>query len=206
MSEMDWKAELRKTEREFSGLPPEPTAEEIRLWRIEEEAEQRRRDALNGAVGAWTRLLLVIALAAGLYFWPYARACGAGLDAFLGAEGAVVIGGVWVAWYSWRRLAARAHIASFVVALAGIAMIALEVLPRVGYAKPNPLQPATWVCAGGSASSGLAPITSWSGVGAAEAPALSGTGSSATYDTGARQPGPTMQLIPHHIPRSEGST
>jgi hypothetical protein len=149
VSEIDWKAELRKTEREFSGLPPEPTAEEIRLWRIEEQAEQRRRDALNGAVGAWTRLLLVIALAAGLYFWPYARACGAGLYAFLGAEGAVVIGGAWVAAYSWRRRAGRAHIASFIVLLVGIAMIALEVLPRVGYAKPNPIQPATWRCDAG---------------------------------------------------------
>ena len=151
MSEIDWKAELRRTEREFAGLPPEPTAEQIRLWRIEEEAERRRRDALNGAVGAWTRLLLVIALTAGLYFWPYPRACGAGLDAFLGAESAVVIGGAWVTAYSWRRRAGRAHIASFVLVLVGVAMIALEVLPRIGYAKPNPLQPAAWECAAGAA-------------------------------------------------------
>jgi hypothetical protein len=148
MSEIDWKAELRKTERQFSGLPPEPTAEDIRLWRIAEEDELRRRDALNGAVGAWTRLLLVISLTAGLYFWPYARTCGAGLYGFLGAEGAVVIGGAWVAVYSWRRRAGRAHIAAFAVLLVGIALICLEVLPRVGYARQNPIQPATWSCAG----------------------------------------------------------
>ena len=150
MSEIDWKTELRKTEREFSGLPPEPTAEDIRLWRIQEEAEQRRRSALNGAVGAWTRLLLVIALAAGLSFWPYARACGAGLYGFLAAECAVVIGGAWVAAYSWRRRAGRAHMASFVMLLVGIGMLALEVLPRVGYAKANPLQPPTWACVAGA--------------------------------------------------------
>lgn len=146
MSEINWKTELRKTEREFSGLPPEPTAEDIRLWRIQEEADQRRRSALNGAVGAWTRLLLVIALAAGLSFWPYARACGPGLYGFLSAECAVVIGGAWVAVYSWRRSAGRAHIAAFLILLVGIGMLALEVLPRVGYAKTNPLQPATWAC------------------------------------------------------------
>lgn len=150
MSEIDWKTELRKTEREFSGLPPEPTAEDIRLWRIQEEAEQRRRASLNSAVGAWTRLLLVVALAAGLSFWPYARACGLGLYGFLGAECAVVIGGAWVAVYSWRRRAGRAHIASFVMLLVGIGMLGLEVLPRVGYAKTNPLQPAAWACVEGS--------------------------------------------------------
>jgi hypothetical protein len=146
MSEIDWKAELRKTEREFAGLPPEPTAEEIRLWRIAEEEEQRRRDSLNGAVGAWTRLLLVVALAAGLYFWPYARDCGVGLYTFLGAEGAVVVGGVWVAVYSWRRRTGRAHMAAFVVLLVGVALVAVEVLPRVGYAKQNPIEPVTWGC------------------------------------------------------------
>ena len=148
MSEIDWKTELRKTEREFAGLPPEPTAEEIRLWRIAEEEEQRRRNALNGAVGAWTRLLLVVALAAALYFWPYARACGAGLYAYLGAEGAVAIGGAWVLAYSWRRRAGRAHAAAFVVLLAGIAMICLDVLPRIGYANQNPIQPLVWTCPG----------------------------------------------------------
>jgi hypothetical protein len=150
VSEIDWKTELRKTERQFSGLPPEPTAEDIRLWRIQEEEERRRRDALNSSVGAWTRLLLVIALAAGLSFWPYARSCGLGLYGFLGAESAVVIGAAWVAGYSWRRRAGRAHIASFMVLLAGIGMLGLEVLPRVGYAKTNPLQPATWPCDAGS--------------------------------------------------------
>ncbi|NUO37564.1 MAG: hypothetical protein HOQ31_03065, partial [Gemmatimonadaceae bacterium] len=98
----------------------------------------------------WTRLLLVVALAAGLSFWPYARACGLGLYGFLGAECAVVIGGAWVAVYSWRRRAGRAHIASFVMLLVGIGMLGLEVLPRVGYAKTNPLQPAAWACVEGS--------------------------------------------------------
>ena len=147
MSDIDWKTELRKVEREFSGLPPEPTAEQLREWRLAAEAEQRRRDELNGAVGAWTRLLLVVALAAGLYFWPYARRCGAGLFGFLGAESAVVLGGAWVAMYSWRRRAARAHVAAIATLLAGLTLVGLEVLPRVGYANPDPTRPAGWSCA-----------------------------------------------------------
>jgi hypothetical protein len=146
MSEINWKTELRKVDRQFSGLPPEPTAEDIRNWRITEEREQRQRDELNGAVGAWTRLFLVIALAAGLYFWPYARACGAGLYGFVAAEAAVAIGGAWVGVYSWRRRASRAHIAAFVIMLAGIVLVAMEVLPRVGYASPDPTRPG-WACA-----------------------------------------------------------
>jgi hypothetical protein len=147
MSDIDWKTELRKVEREFSGLPPEPTAEQLREWRLAAEAEQRRRDELNGAVGAWTRLFLVATLAAGLYFWPYARRCGPGLYGFIGAECAIVLGGAWVAVYSWRRCAARAHVAAFAILLAGLALLALEVLPRVGYAKPDPARPVEWRCA-----------------------------------------------------------
>lgn len=147
MSEINWKTELRKVEREFSGLPPEPTAEELREWRLASEAEQRRRDELNGAVGAWTRLFLVIALAAGLYFWPYARRCGPGLYGFVGAEAAVIVGGAWVAIYSWRRRAAWAHVAALLTLLGGLALVGLEVLPRIGYATPDPTRPAEWRCA-----------------------------------------------------------
>lgn len=148
MSEVDWKTELRKVEREFAGLPPEPTADELREWRLAEEREQRRRDELNGAVGAWTRLFLVVALAGALYFWPYARDCGGGLYAFLAAETAVVVGGLWVMIYSWQRRSPRAHAAAFGLGLLGIAMVSLEALPRVGYARSDPLHPPRWSCIG----------------------------------------------------------
>jgi hypothetical protein len=147
MTEIDWTTELRKVEREFAGLPPEPTAAEVREWRLEEERERRRRDEVNGAAGAWTRLMLVIALAGGLYFWPYARGCGVGLYAYLSAESAVVIGGMWVGIYSWRRRTPRAHATAFAMVVWGGAMLAMEVLPRVGYTPPDPAKPASWACA-----------------------------------------------------------
>lgn len=147
MSEIDWKTELRKVERQFDGLPPEPTAEELRAWRLAAESEQRRREELNGAAGAWTRLSLVIALVGGLFFWPYARVCGAGLSGFVGAEGTVIVGGIWVVMYSWRRRVPWAHSAAFVVVLVGVALMSLELLPRIGYAKPDPTRPTRWACA-----------------------------------------------------------
>jgi hypothetical protein len=148
MSEIDWKTELRKVEREFSGLPPEPTAEELREWRLAEEQEQRRRDEVNGAVAAWTRLFLVIALAGGLYFWPYARSCGAGLYGYVGAEVAVIVGGIWVAMYSWRRRTPWAHATAVLMLLVGVALVGAEVLPRTGYANPDPARPPQLSCPG----------------------------------------------------------
>lgn len=147
MTDIDWKSELRKVEREFEGLPPEPTPEELRAWRLAEEREQRRRDEVNGAFGAWTRLSLVVTLAGSLYYWPYGRACGPGLYGLMGAEALVVVGGVWVAAYSWRRRAARAHAAGFVLALAGAGLISMEVLPRIGYAPLDPSRSSGWACA-----------------------------------------------------------
>lgn len=147
MTEIDWKKELRKYDREFQGLPPEPTAADVRQARLTEEREQRRRDEASDAVGAWARLLLVAALAGALSFWPYARGCGVGLYGYLGAVGAVVVGGIWVGIYSWQRQAPRAHAAAFVMVLCAATLVAIEVLPRVGYAKPDPARPATWSCA-----------------------------------------------------------
>jgi hypothetical protein len=146
MTEIDWKAELRKYEREFDGLPPEPTAAELRDRRLAEDRAERRREEINGAAGAWLRLCLVIALAGAIRFWPYPRVCGMGLDVFLAAEGAVVLGGVWVAISAWRRRAAWAHALAIVVLLWGAGLISAELLPRVGYAKPDPARPASWAC------------------------------------------------------------
>ena len=147
MTDIDWKTELRRVERQFDGLPPEPTVEELRAWRLAEEREQRRREELNGAVGAWTRFFLVGTLAGALHYWPYGRSCGPGLNGLVGAQALVVVGGVWVAAYSWRRRAARPHAAGFVLALVGAGLIGMEVLPRMGYAKADPSRTASWACA-----------------------------------------------------------
>jgi hypothetical protein len=143
---IDWKAELRKYEREFDGLPPEPTPGEVRAQRLALVA-QREREARDGAAfAAWVRLLLVVALAGALPLWPYARECGAGLAFYATAESAIVIGGIWAAAFSWRERLGRTHSLALLTALWGLTLIASDVLPRVGYARVSAAHPAGWRC------------------------------------------------------------
>lgn len=150
MGEIDWNAELRKIEREFDGLPPTPSAAERRA---KQEAERR---AQHGATrrasgiseggetvaGAAGRLMLVLALAVAINFWPYARSCGMGLYVFLGAELALVLGALWTASYTWRGRLAKGHAVAMIVLLWAFVLVAAQVLPRVGYARAS----AAWTC------------------------------------------------------------
>ena len=79
-------------------------------------------------------------------FWPYVAQCGLGLAGYLGAVGMVVVSGVWTAVVSWRRRAAWAHVISLLLIMWGAALAALEVLPRVGYARASLDHPAVWTC------------------------------------------------------------
>ncbi len=96
--------------------------------------------------GIALRLTLVATLAGALVFWPYEARCGLGLAGYLAATGALVAGGVWSSVWSWRHRAPRAHVASLVLTLFGIALAGREVLPRVGYAQADPVR-AGWSCA-----------------------------------------------------------
>jgi hypothetical protein len=146
MSEIDWNAELRKVERQFDGLPPEKTPEERRAQRATDQLAQERRDQDAAAVGAWARLVLVALLVGTIQLWPYARECGAGLFVFVGAEAVIVAGGLWVAVYTWRGSLAKTHVLALTMALWGAALVSVEVLPRVGYAKVDPTHPPGWSC------------------------------------------------------------
>jgi putative flippase GtrA len=96
--------------------------------------------ALYGRIG------LSVALGVGMMFWPYDAKCGPGLALYLGAVASVVISGVWSAVWSWRHRAARLHVLSLLLVIWGLILGALDVLPRVGYAQPSLLHPATWSC------------------------------------------------------------
>ena len=78
-------------------------------------------------------------------FWPYASRCGPGLAGYLVAVGAVAVGGAWSAVWSWRHRAAKAHLLSLLLVLWGLSLAAIEVLPRVGYAKADPTR-SVWIC------------------------------------------------------------
>jgi hypothetical protein len=143
---IDWKAELRKYEREFDGLPPEPTPQEVRAQRLAAIAQKEREERDGAAFAAWMRLMLVVSLAAAIRLWPYPRACGMGLVFYLVAVAAIVIGGVWVAMYAWRYRLGRTHTLAFLMTLWGLGLVASETLPRTGYARPSAATPAQWGC------------------------------------------------------------
>ncbi len=142
MSENDWSTQLKKIEREFDGLPPEPTARTIKA---QTEAERRALQR-SATLGAAARLILVLALGGAIGLWPYARDCGGGLFTFIAVKAVLVAGGIWVASYAWSYRLARIHVLSLLVALSGLVLIAADVLPRTGYAAVELPNPPRWSC------------------------------------------------------------
>ena len=142
----DWSTKLKKIEREFQGLPPEPSPAFKKMQSEEERRAQERAKQRVAAIGAGARLILVFALFGALAVWPYENDCGSGLFGYLFAEAAIVAGGLWVAFTTWRARLPRLHAVSLLVVLVGLGLIATEVLPRNGYAKVDPKHPPAFSC------------------------------------------------------------
>jgi hypothetical protein len=98
------------------------------------------------AFGVFARLTLSVALGVGILLWPYQARCGFGLAAYLAAVTVVAVSGGWSAVWTWRHRAPKAHGLSLLLVAWGLALGAAEILPRIGYAKPDARHPATWVC------------------------------------------------------------
>jgi len=145
---MTWTTLLRRLEREFDGLPPRPSREDVRARLATERRTQERRDQRLTVLGAWVRVVLIAVLAAAIYFWPYPRACGLGLFAYLGVEGLIVAGGLWVFVWTWRARTGFAHAMASAIILWGCVLIGAQVLPRVGYAKVENPRAVQWSCVG----------------------------------------------------------
>jgi hypothetical protein len=146
MSEINWATELRKIEREYDGLPPEPTPAELTRKRAAERREQERLRDGALKVGAWGRAMLVITLATAINFWPYFRDCGVGLFAYVGAESMVVLSGLWLVVWTWYGRMARTHIFAAIMVLWGLALLADQALPRIGYARTESAASVGWFC------------------------------------------------------------
>ncbi len=93
-------------------------------------------------LGMWARTLLSLALAAGLWVWPWNRFCGMRLYWFLAAVGVLALTALWVMSVSWRRRSGLSHIVGLLLLGYSLWLGATEILPRVGYAKVN----RVWVC------------------------------------------------------------
>jgi hypothetical protein len=145
MPENDWSVQLKKIERQFEGLPPEPSPAMKKLQSEEERRAKERAQQRSAMFGAGARLVLVFALFAALVMWPYANSCGVGLFSYVGVEAVIIAGGLWVAVTTWRHRLPKMHAFSLLIVLVGIALITAEVLPRTGYAAVDPRNPPrTW--------------------------------------------------------------
>lgn len=147
----DWERELARIDRQLKDLSDEKLVGSV------EGAQPPARPAgapLAAPSGegrgvramAYMRVALALALGVGMLFWPWEARCGAGLAGYLAAAGLVVIAGGWSAFWTWRRRLARAHVLALAVIVWGFALAAIEVLPRVGYARSTLERPAIWSC------------------------------------------------------------
>lgn len=146
MVDNDWSVKLKKIEREFEGLPPEPSPAFKKMQSEEERRAQERAQQRAAMIGASARLILVFMLFVALAIWPYANECGSGLFGYLGTKAVIVAGGLWVAFTTWRARLARMHALSLVIVLVGLILIAVDVLPRIGYASVDPKNPPQLWC------------------------------------------------------------
>ena len=142
----DWSSQLKKIEREFDGLPPEPSPALKKLQSEEERRAQERTQQRAAMFGGGARLLLVFALFIALAIWPYERGCGMGLLEYLGVEVVIIVGGLWVALTTWRYRLPKMHTLSLLIVLTGLILLGVEVLPRIGYAAVDPKHPPQFSC------------------------------------------------------------
>lgn len=162
MTERDWDAELRKIDQEMakaasrpaptpsappSAAPSAPMGAPMSLPAGAPMSAPLGTAPATTSFGVYARLTLAVALGVAIIFWPYVARCGIGLAAYLGAVAAVVISGAWSAVWTFRHRAGRAHVLSLLLVLWGLILAGLDVLPRIGYAKPTTEHPATWSCA-----------------------------------------------------------
>jgi hypothetical protein len=143
----DWDAELKKIDKQLESMsdsaiipaPPKNAPAGARAEVAEERASTR-------TWGAFLRLALATALGVGILFWPYSRQCGVELAGYLVAVVAVTAGGLWSSVWTWRHRTARAHVLSLLLVTWGLLLGAQELLPRIGYARPDASRPAGLSC------------------------------------------------------------
>ena len=119
--------------------PPATSGPQRRITRVSSSAPVVSRAAV---LGLWARVALGVAFGVLVTQWPYARACGWSLAAYLGVVATVVLTGLWLAVVSWKARRAAAHVVGCLLLLWGIGLGAERVVPRVGYAAVA----AAWQC------------------------------------------------------------
>ncbi|MBY0489404.1 MAG: hypothetical protein K2R93_06150 [Gemmatimonadaceae bacterium] len=169
MSDRNWEAELAKIDKQLASISDEQlmaTSAPVpakggapKALPTGKGAAAMPMPSVSGASGkpwvSWLKVLIAVAAAAGLMFWPWPGKCGAPLIGFTAATGGVALLGVWSAIGTWRHRLGWAHLASLLVTVWGVVLGAREVLPRVGYAVPTADRGAGWTCPAGSTEGGV---------------------------------------------------
>lgn len=156
MPDRDWDKELAKIDKQLGSISDDqlsgPAPAQLPAGKGAPPAKQAKAAAAPAgaretkAWGVYARLIISVALGVAMVVWPYPSRCGAGLAAYLAAVVVVVGSGIWSAVWTWRHRASHAHTLSLLLILWGLVLGSMEVLPRVGYAKPDLRHPATWAC------------------------------------------------------------
>jgi hypothetical protein len=146
MAANNWDRELAKIDKQLESISDEALMPTKEAKTPAAKAQVKEKQDKTSTLGVMLRLVLAVTLGVAMLFWPYEARCGVGLAAYLGAVAAVVGAGVWTSIWTWRHRTGKAHLLSMLLILWGGVLGAIEILPRVGYAKPNPAHPAEWVC------------------------------------------------------------
>jgi membrane protein YdbS with pleckstrin-like domain len=146
MSPSNWDKEMAKIDKHLESISDETLLPSARAKTPAEKSKIVEKQRTTSTFGVFVRLVLAVALGVGMLFWPYSARCGVGLFAYLGATAMVITAGVWTSVWTWRHRSGQAHVLSLLLIVWGIVLAAQEVLPRVGYAKPDAAHPAVWMC------------------------------------------------------------
>jgi hypothetical protein len=164
MPDRDWEKELAEIDRKLASVPaepevapppagrvpakarPAPVAPPARDVGVATAAPVAARRHWKATVGLLVRLLITAVLLAAVVIWPYDTRCGPWLAGYLATIGVTALSAVWASVASWRHRGALVHLLSLGMLVTAVVYGAMEVLPRVGYAMPDPAHPAMWAC------------------------------------------------------------
>jgi hypothetical protein len=155
----DWDKELAKVDKQLASLsddallgptpvqlPGKASSAPAKGGKAASAPAPAGEPRSTSTVGVYARLTLSVVLGIAMVVWPYPARCGVGLGTYLAAVIVVVTSGIWSSVWTWRHRAAHAHTLSLLLILWGLVLGSVEVLPRIGYARPDPRHPSGWAC------------------------------------------------------------
>lgn len=153
MAERDWEKELAAIDRQIASVPDERLAAAASTrasppgpgaTRSAPAAAPANRGARPWVI--WMQVVITLAAAVSLWYWPWPARCGAPLMGFVAAAVGVAVMGLWTAVGTWRQRQGLAHTMALLVVVWGLVVAGRDVLPRVGYAIPTAEHGAQWSC------------------------------------------------------------